>query len=52
MRQRERQTGRKKKRKRFFEVHGLRAPRQTRQVKMRYIDKQKMTKKRKKKEKD
>ncbi len=29
MRQRERQTGQKWKRKRFFEVHGLRAPRQT-----------------------
>ena len=29
MRQRERQTGRKRKEKRYFEVHGLRAPRQT-----------------------
>lgn len=41
----------KKKRKRFFEVHGLRAPRQTRQVMMRYTDKQKRQRKRKKKKK-
>jgi len=39
MRQRERQTGRKRKEKDSFEVHGLRAPRQTRQVMMRYTDK-------------
>ncbi len=50
MRQRERQTGQEMKRKRFLKVHGLRAETKTRQVVMRYKDKQEKDKEKKEKE--